>query len=97
MQFSATHGGGVGHPIFKRNRDTFICQPAGEISVEKGNIRAFSENYAVDQDLVVKYMHHLAYLNMMKQMRERKRENVERESIYEYIKREYICIYPMRM
>ena len=58
---------GVGHPTFKRNRHTFICQPKGEISPEKEqNIKAFSEKYAVDQDLVVKYIHHLSYLNMKK-------------------------------
>ena len=52
---------GVGHPIFKRNGHIFICQPAGEIPVEKeSSIQAFSEKYAVDQDLVVKYMYHLA-------------------------------------
>lgn len=34
----------------------------------------FSERYAVDQDLVVKYIHHLAYLQMMKQNRERERK-----------------------
>ena len=60
-----------------------MCQPAGEISVEKeSSIQAFCGKYAVDQDLVVKYMHHLAYLNMMKQMRERgRREKAEKESI----------------
>jgi len=35
----------------------------------------------VDQDLVVKYIHHLAYLQMVKQKRERERkEKAERES-----------------
>ena len=73
---------GVGHSIFKMNRHTFICQPAGEMSLEKEIIQAFSEKYAADQDLVVKYIHDLAYLNMMKQKRERgRRENAERESI----------------
>ena len=44
-------------------------------------IHAFSERYAVHQDLVVKYLHHLAYLQMMKQKRERERkEKAERES-----------------
>ena len=44
-------------------------------------IQAFSERYAVHQDLVVKYLHHLAYLQMMKQKRERERnEKAERES-----------------
>ena len=77
---------GVGHPIFKRNRHTFICQPTGEISPEKeSNIQAFSEKYAADQDLVVKYIHHLAYLNTMKQKRERQsREKAERESNLTY-------------
>lgn len=40
---------------------------------KKSSIQAFSEMYAVDQDLVVKYMHHLAYLEMMKRKRERER------------------------
>ena len=73
----------MGHSIFKRNRHTFIYQPAGEISLEIESIQAlFSEKCAADQDLVVKYIHHLAYLNMMKQKRERgRREKVERESI----------------
>ena len=44
-------------------------------------IQAFSERYAVHQDSVVKYLHHLAYLQMMKQKRERERkEKAERES-----------------
>ena len=59
MQFSATHGrggGGVRHPIFERSRHSFICQAAGEISVEKeSSIQAFSAKYGVDQDLLVKY------------------------------------------
>ena len=72
-QFSATHGGWV-ILVFKRNRHTFICSSTGETSLEKeGNIQAFSEKYAVDQDLGVKYMQHLAYFNMMKQKRERAR------------------------
>ena len=33
-------------------------------------IQAFSERYTVDQDLVVKYIHHLAYLQMIKQKKE---------------------------
>ena len=72
----------MGHPILKRKRYAFICQPAGEMSVEKeSSIQAFSEKYAVDQYLVVKYIHHLAYLNMMKDKRERGRsENAERVS-----------------
>ena len=63
------------------NYELFISHPVGEISVEKeSSIQAFSEKYAVDQDLVVKYMHHLAYLEMMKQKREReRREKAERE------------------
>ena len=41
--------------FFKWNRHTFLCQPTGEISLEKeSNIQAFSEKYVVDQDLVVK-------------------------------------------
>ena len=44
-------------------------------------IQAFSERYAVDQDFVVKYIHHLANLQMMKQKRERERkEESERQS-----------------
>ena len=67
VQLSASHGGGPSF-FFKRNRHTFICQPIGEISLEKeSNIQNFSEKYAVDQDLVVRNIHHLAYLNMMKQ------------------------------
>ena len=43
------------------------------------SILAFYEKYAVD--LVVKYMHHFGYLNMIKQKKEReKREKAERES-----------------
>ena len=81
MQFSATHGGWV-ILFIKRNRHTFICQPTGEISLEKErNIQDFSEKYAEDKDFGVKYMHHLASLNMMKQKRERgRREKAERES-----------------
>ena len=69
--------------FFKTNRHIFICQPKVETSQEKeSNIQAFSEKYAVDQDLVLKYIHYLAYLNMMKQKREReRREKAERESI----------------
>ena len=80
-QFSATHGGWV-ILFFKRNGYTFICQSTGENSLEKeSNIQAFSEKYTVDQDLGVKYMHHLAYFNMMKQKRERgRREKAETES-----------------
>ena len=75
--------------FFKRNRHTFICQPTGEILLEKESnvIQAFSEKYAVatDQDLAVKYMHHIAYLNMMKQKREReRREKAERKSNLTY-------------
>ena len=72
----------LGHPIFKRKRHSIICQPKGEISVEnESSIKAFSEKYAVDQDLVRKYMHHLAYLNMMNQKREReRREKAVKES-----------------
>ena len=82
MQFLATHRGWV-ILFLKRNRHTFICQPAVEISLEKeSSIRAFSEKYVVDQDFVVKYMHHLACLNVMKQKREReRREKAGRESI----------------
>ena len=68
------------------NYELFISHPVGEISVEKeSSIQAFSEKYAVDQDLVVKYMHHLAYLEMMKQKREReRREKAEREQNLSY-------------
>ena len=68
--------------FFKTNRHIIVCQPKVETSQEKeSNIQAFSEKYAVDQDLVVKYIHYLAYLNMMKQKREReRREKAERES-----------------
>lgn len=39
----------------------------------------------MDQDLVVKYLHHLAYLHMMKEKREReKREKAEREKNLAY-------------
>ena len=52
-----------GSSYFKRNGHTFICQPAGEMSVEKeSSIRTFFEKYAVDQGLVVKYMHQLVTL-----------------------------------
>ena len=35
----------------------------GEIFLKKEvNIRDFSEKYAVEQGLVIKYLHHLAYL-----------------------------------
>ena len=80
MQFSVSHGSGSSF-FFKSNRHTFLCQPTGEISPEKqSNIHAFSEKYAVDQDLAVKYMHHLVF-NMMKQNREgERREKAERES-----------------
>ena len=56
------------------------------MSLEKeSSIQAFSEMYAVDQDLVVKYMHHLAYLEMMKRKREReRREKAEREQNLSY-------------
>ena len=60
------------------NYELFICHPVDEISLEKeSSIQAFSEKYTVDQDLVVKYMHHLAYLEMMKQKRERERREKE--------------------
>ena len=64
------------------NNAIFICQPSGEISLkDESMIQAFSERYAVHQDLVEKYLHHLAYLQMMKQKRERERkEKAERES-----------------
>ena len=56
------------------NCEFIICHTVGKISLEKeSSIQAFSEMYAVDQDLVVKYMHHLAYLEMMKRKRERER------------------------
>ena len=73
----------AGSSYFKRNGHTFICQPVGEISVGiESSIQAFSEKYAVDQDLVVKDMHHLAYLYVMKPKRERgRREKAEKESI----------------
>ena len=62
VQFSAAHGGWV-ILFYNRNRHTFVYQPVGEISLEKErSIEAFSEKYAVDQDLVVKYMHDLAFL-----------------------------------
>ena len=68
------------------NNELFICPPVGEISLEKqSSIQAFSEKYAVDQDLVVKYMHHLAYLEMIKQKRVReRREKAEREQNLSY-------------
>ena len=68
------------------NYEFIICHPVGEISLEKeSSIQAFSEKYAVDQDLVVKYMHHLAYLEMMKRKREReRREKAEREQNLSY-------------
>ena len=48
-------------------------------------IQVFFERYAVDQDLVVKYIHHLAYLQMIKQKRERgRKEKSERERILRY-------------
>ena len=68
--------------FFARNRHTFICQLTGEISLEKESnfIQAFSEKYAV-----AIYMYHFAYLNMMKQKRERdRREKAERKSNLTY-------------
>ena len=61
---------------------SYSDQTASEISLkDESIIQAFSERYAADQDLVVKYIHHLAYLQMMKQKRERERkEKAERES-----------------
>ena len=62
VQFSATRGGWV-ILFYNRNRHTFIRQPAREISIDKeSNIQAFSEKCAVDQEKVVKYLHHLLYL-----------------------------------
>ncbi|KAL9970203.1 hypothetical protein ACROYT_G022537 [Oculina patagonica] len=63
-----------------------FCAQTGEISPDEGgSIQAFSEKYAVDQDLVVKYLHHLAYLHMMKEKREReKREKAERKKNLAY-------------
>ena len=79
---------GVGHPIFKRKRHTFICQPKDEIAVEtESSIQAFSAKYAVDQGLVVKYMHHLAYLLNDDGAKERKRKKGESS------KREYYLTY----
>ena len=68
------------------NCEFIICHPVGKMSLEKeSSIQAFSEMYAVDQDLVVKYMHHLAYLEMMKRKREReRREKAEREQNLSY-------------
>ena len=65
FNFQLPMGGGSSY--FMTGIDTLVCQPAGEISLEKeSSIQklVFSEKYAVDQDLVVKYMHHLGYLNM---------------------------------
>ena len=58
----------MGHQFLNRNRHAFICQPAVQTSLEKeSSIQAFSEKYAVDLDLVVKYIHHLTYLDTMTQ------------------------------
>ena len=60
-------------------------------------MQSFSEKYAVDQDLGVKYMHHIAYLNMMKQKRERgRREKAERESNLTYedlLRKQRVSVY----
>ena len=71
VQFSAIHRGWV--ILFRnRNRETFVFQPTVQTSLEtESSIRAFSEKYVADY-LLVKYMHHPAYINMMTQKRERK-------------------------
>ncbi|KAL9977066.1 hypothetical protein ACROYT_G014430 [Oculina patagonica] len=55
----------ITHPVW------LVCQPTGVILPdEEGSIRAFQRSMQWIQDLVLKNLHHIAHLHMMKEKRE---------------------------